>query len=99
MGLFSDRATEDLFAGVNSKAARKVLSVELHHKARIKLTLLNAAVVLNSLADPPGNQLKELSGNWKGYHQIRINDVYRIRFRWVDGLGVEDVQIRDFHNE
>jgi len=63
-----------------------------------KLDILDAAVTLDDLRAPPGNRLKALRGNLKGWHSIRINDQYRIRFRWGDE-GPEDVEIGDFHDD
>lgn len=61
-----------------------------------KLRQLEAAVDLRDLASPPGNRLEALSGNRRGQHSIRINDQWRICFRWSDG-GAEDVEIVDYH--
>jgi proteic killer suppression protein len=64
--------------------------------ARRKLVQVNNAVVLNDLAVPPGNRLEPLKGNLVGKHSIRINDQWRIVFRWTDA-GPEDVEIVDYH--
>lgn len=64
--------------------------------AQRKLTLLQAAKELRDLASPPGNRLEELKGNRKGQHSIRINDQWRICFRWTD-TGAEDIEIVDYH--
>ena len=64
--------------------------------ARRKLDLLDAAVSLDSLWLPPGNRLEALRGDRTGQHSIRINDQYRVCFRWTD-TGVVDVQIVDYH--
>ncbi len=57
---------------------------------------LNAAVVLDDLKAPPGNRLEALSGNLKGFHSIRVNDQYRIVFRWT-AEGPELVEVTDYH--
>ena len=62
-----------------------------------KLDYLNAAMQLRDLASPPGNKLEPLRGDRDGQHSIRINDQYRICFRW-SGHGPEDVEIVDYHN-
>jgi proteic killer suppression protein len=63
--------------------------------ARRKLQYLNAATRLDDLRSPPGNRLEALKGTLKGCYSIRINDQWRIVFRWLDGAGV--VQIIDYH--
>lgn len=92
---FADATTQDIFDGENSKAARK-LPRELHDKARRMLDLINAATRLDDLRVPPGNRLEALKGNFKGFHSIRINDQWRIIFRWLDG-DADAVQIVDYH--
>lgn len=64
--------------------------------ARRKLVQLNAATVLSDLAVPPGNRLEVLKGDRRGYHSIRINDQWRIVFRWTE-TGPHDVEIVDYH--
>jgi proteic killer suppression protein len=61
------------------------------------LTLLDAAVSLLQLRIPPGNRLEALHGNRAGQHSIRINDQYRICFRWTEA-GPVDVEIADYHS-
>ncbi len=90
-----DKASRDIFDGLNSKPARK-LPAALHNKARRLLDLLNGAAQLEDLRVPPGNRLEALSGDLKGFHSIRINDQWRIIFRWQEG-NVSDVQIVDYH--
>ena len=91
----ADQLTRDIFDGVNSKASRR-FPRELHRKAGLKLDLINAAGALNDLRVPPGNQLEALRGDLKGFHSIRINDQWRIIFKWVDN-NAEEVQIVDYH--
>jgi proteic killer suppression protein len=93
---FADRGTEDVYNGVASKAARRLLPAALHQKALDKLTLLDAAVSLDQLRVPPGNRLEALRGDRTGQHSIRINDQYRICFRWT-GIGPVGVEIVDYH--
>jgi len=64
--------------------------------ARRKLLILNAAEKLTDLRIPPGNRLEKLSGGRRGQHSIRINDRWRICFRWRDG-DAYDVEIVDYH--
>jgi proteic killer suppression protein len=93
---FADRATADLYNGVDSKGARRLVPAALRQKALDKLTLLDAAVSLDQLRVPPGNRLEQLRGNRAGQHSIRINDQYRICFRWT-AAGATDVEIVDYH--
>ena len=64
--------------------------------ARRKLVMVDAATVLEALKSPPGNRLEALKGNLTGKHSIRINDQWRICFRWENG-GAESVEIVDYH--
>jgi proteic killer suppression protein len=93
---FADRSTRELYNGVASKAARRVVPAALRQRAIDKLTLLDAAVSLKQLHIPPGNRLEALHGDRAGQHSIRINDQYRICFRWTDA-GAIDVEIVDYH--
>jgi len=63
---------------------------------RKKLVILDAAPRLNDLRIPPGNQFEALKGDRKGQHSIRINDQWRICFKWSDG-DAYDVEITDYH--
>jgi proteic killer suppression protein len=92
---FKDRGSEDIFEGRNSKAARRTLPVVLHGNAGGKLDRLNAAVSLRSLS-LPGLRLEALKGRRIGQHSIRVNEQYRICFRWTE-QGAEDVEIVDYH--
>jgi proteic killer suppression protein len=83
--------TEHLFAAGKSKRFGSIVKV-----ATRKLTQLEAAVTLEFLASPPGNHLEALKGDRKGQHSIRINDQWRICFRWTSA-GPEDVEIVDYH--
>jgi proteic killer suppression protein len=94
---FADRGTRELYNGIASKVARRVVPAALRERAIDKLTLLDAAVSLDQLRIPPGNRLEALHGNRVGQHSIRINDQYRICFRWTDA-GATDVEIVDYHS-
>ena len=93
---FHDRATEDIFAGVDSKAARRACPVDLWRVARRKLDQLNAAVLLTDLRVPPANRLEALKGTRRGQYSIRINDQYRVCFSWTVE-GPANVEITDYH--
>ena len=92
---FKDKGTKDIFDGDDTKAARKTLPSIVHEKGAGVLDRLNAAVSLRSLS-LPGLRLEKLKGDRKGQHSIRINDQYRVCFRWVES-GAEDVEIVDYH--
>jgi proteic killer suppression protein len=68
----------------------------IQRNARRKLLALHAATELQQMAVPPGNHLKALKGKLKGLHSIRINDQWRICFRWA-GTDAHDVEIVDYH--
>ena len=91
----ADATTRDIFDGVNSKAARKIPQLLWTVAAR-KLDMVNAAHELNDPASPPGNRLERLTGAWAGFHGIRVDDQYRVVFRWSAGKA-HDVQITDYH--
>lgn len=92
---FGDKATSDLFNGISGRNSRK-LPNQIHEMALYKLDIINAAQVLDDLRSPPGNRLEALSGNLRGFHSIRINNRWRIIFRWKDNAA-HDVQIVDYH--
>jgi proteic killer suppression protein len=69
---------------------------EIARVARRKLIMIDAAPVLAALRSPPANRLEALKGDLRGKYSIRINDQWRIVFRWVAG-GAEDVEITDYH--
>jgi proteic killer suppression protein len=89
---FADKGSKDIFDGENSTAARGALPNELLKRARRKLDQLDVAKDLNDLAVPPGNNLEALKGALKGKHSIRINDQYRIVFRF-EGGNANDVEV------
>jgi len=92
---FGDRATEDLYHGRKSKYVRR-LPADIRAVALRKLDMLNAARSLQDLMSPPGNRLEALHGDLKGRHSIRVNDQWRVVFRWVSG-DAHDVRITDYH--
>jgi proteic killer suppression protein len=74
----------------------KGFSADVAKVARRKLVMIDAATVLDALRSPPANRLEALKGDLKGKHSIRVNDQWRIVFRWT-GDGAEDVGITDYH--
>lgn len=92
---FRDAATEALFNGEKGKILRRIPS-EIRNVAARKLDMLNAANQLGDLRAPPGNRLESLKGTLRGRHSIRINDQWRIIFRWETG-DAYDVEIDDYH--
>jgi proteic killer suppression protein len=89
---FRDKENEGLWRSGKSRR----LPADLERRAFKKLAILNAAVVLDNLKVPPGNQLEALRGNCLGQHSIRINDQYRVCFQWRDGNAF-NVEIVDYH--
>lgn len=89
---FKSDETEKIF---NRIPVRK-FSLELQRASRRKLLLLDAAEKLFDLRIPPGNRLEALKGKRKGQHSIRINDQWRICFRWM-GSDADEVEITDYH--
>ena len=89
---FGSKETEKIWNGIRS---RKVPD-EIQHIARRKLRMLNNSMNLNDLIIPPSNKLKKLKGELKDYHSIRINDQWRIIFRWKNGHSY-NVEIIDYH--
>jgi len=92
---FGNRLAEDFFYDKSSRATR-AFPQELRRVARRKLLYLHDAAELKDLRAPPGNRLEALSGNRKGLHSIRINDQWRVVFRWHSGQAM-DVEIVDYH--
>ncbi len=92
---FGNPLAEDLFDNRASKAVRQ-FPAELRRAARRKLLFLHEATDLRDLRAPPGNRLEALKGKWKGFHSIRINDQWRVVFRWSRGSAL-DVRVIDYH--
>jgi proteic killer suppression protein len=88
---FRCKETEGLFRRQRSRRWAKIETV-----ARRKLRMLDDAETLADLAAVPGNRLEALEGSRKGWHSIRINDQWRICFRWCKGAA-ESVEIVDYH--
>ncbi len=89
---FADCDTEKIWR----REPAKRLDPRIHKSANRKLHLLDAATTLDALRVPPGNRLEALKGGRVGRYSIRINDQWRICFRWTDA-GAEDVQVVDYH--
>lgn len=89
---FKDRITEAVFAGQCPKG----FPADIFSVARRKLGMLHAAPSLGALRVPPANRLEALKGDRAGQHSIRINDQWRICFRWTRA-GPQDVEIVDYH--
>lgn len=88
---FADRQTERVW-----RRERTKLHPDVQRRAWIKLAMLNRAGTLNDLRVPPGNRLERLHGDRSGQHSIRVNQQWRICFRWTDA-GPEDVEFTDYH--
>jgi len=88
---FACAETEKIFLGQVSRR----LPLDIQRTARRKLLQLQAATQLLDMAVPPGNRLEALKGGRAGQHSIRINDQWRIRFRWES--GAHEVEIVDYH--
>jgi proteic killer suppression protein len=93
---FRTAATEDLFRGRDSKVARKAFPKELWSMMRRKLDMLHAAPTLNALATLPGTRLENLKHTMPGYYSIRVNDRFRVTFKFENGAAF-DVAIEDYH--
>ena len=91
----ADGATRDIWNGVNSKAARGIPR-ELWPIVRRKLDQIDAVPRLDDLRVPPGNRLHALTGNRRGWHAVRVNDQYRIVFRF-EGGDAFDVRCTNYH--
>lgn len=92
---FGDRATEDLYHGRPTARARR-FPADVVETALLKLDSLNGAASMLDLRSPPGNRLEALKGERKGMHSIRVNDQWRLVFRW-QGNDAYDVRLTDYH--
>ena len=92
---FSDETTADLFRERNTRAARRIPR-ELWRVVQRKLKLLDGAARLDDLAIPAGNRFERLKGQRAERHSIRVNDQYRVTFRWESGHAYE-VCVEDYH--
>ncbi len=89
---FGSKETRKIWEGERVKR----FSTELQEMARRKMRMLNNSQTTNDLQIPPSNRLEKLKGNLKDYYSIRINDQWRIIFKWGSGIA-QDVKIVDYH--
>jgi toxin HigB-1 len=92
---FRDATTADLFRERNTRSARRIPR-NVWRGGQRKLKLIDAAARLEDLAIPAGNRLEVLKGDQAGRHSIRINEQYRVTFRWENGHAYE-VCVEDYH--
>ena len=93
---FKNKATEDVFNGIDSRIARKLIPQRAWKVAVRKLDQLDSVSHLDELKCPPGNKLEALKGDRKGQYSIRINGQFRLCFKF-DEEGPYDVEIADYH--
>lgn len=93
---FAAQATEDIFNGRDTRRARRACPTGLWAVATRKLEQLDSIGTLDDLRVPPGNRLERLRGARRGQYSIRINQQYRVCFRWAEN-GPADVEIVDYH--
>ncbi|MFA7287502.1 MAG: type II toxin-antitoxin system RelE/ParE family toxin [Melioribacteraceae bacterium] len=89
---FGDKDTKSIWNGIRVKN----LPIEIQTIGRRKLRMLNNSQTISDLRIPPSNRLEKLSGKFDGFHSIRINDQWRIIFKWIEGQS-EEVKIIDYH--
>ena len=92
---FGNRLAEDVYYDRRAAAVRR-LPAGLYSVARRKVLYLHEAEDLHDLRVPPGNRLEALKGDRKGWFSTRVNDQWRVVFRWSEGLAL-DVSIVDYH--
>jgi len=92
---FTDETVADLFRERNTRAARRIPR-DIWRVAQRKLKALDAAARLEDLTIPAGNQLEPLKGDRAGRYSIRVNDQYRVTFRWEQAHAYE-VGVEDYH--
>ncbi len=92
MRRFKDRDAERLFLGLSVRR----LPPEIQRRARMRIQRVVTAAVLTDLRLPPSHRLEALGGDRKGRYSIRINDQWRVCFRWT-GEGATDIEIVDYH--
>ncbi len=93
---FKNKGTLDINYGKNTKDALRLLPKKLHKKAQVKLARLGAVTSVRDLQEIRGNRFEVLKGDRKGQSSIRINDQYRICFKW-EKENAKDVEIVDYH--
>jgi proteic killer suppression protein len=89
---FADRDTETVWRGFRARKFPHPIA----QRGLVKLRILDSAKRLEDLRSPPGNRLEALRGDRTGQHSIRVNDQWRICFRWHEG-SAHDVEIVDYH--
>ena len=89
---FGSKDTEKIWQGEQIKG----LPIEIQETARRKLRMINNSLNINDLRVPPANRLEKLKGKHKEFHSIRINDQWRIIFKWSNG-NASEVEIIDYH--
>jgi proteic killer suppression protein len=92
---FANPASADIYNGISSRDSRRIPQT-IWSVARRKMDMINAAHELRDLTAPPANRLEALKGDRKGFHSIRINDQFRVVFRWSDSNAYE-VEVVDYH--
>lgn len=89
---FGDKNTESIWKGIRVKN----LPLDVQTAGRRKLRMLNNSQTISDLRIPPSNRLEKLSGKLDGFYSIRVNDQWRIMFKWTEGQS-EEVKIVDYH--
>jgi len=92
---FGDRATEDLYNGITSARTRRI-PTDIRQRSLDRLTAINAAARLDDLRVPQSNRLEQLKGDLAGFWSVRVNDQWRIIFKWTDGQA-SGVSLTDYH--
>jgi len=92
VGRFADKRAEQIF---NGEFVRR-LPADIQRRARMRLQRVVAATRLSDLSVPPSHRLEALRGNRAGWYSIRVNDQWRVCFRWT-GRGAMDIEITDYH--
>jgi proteic killer suppression protein len=92
---FGDAATEEIYDGKKSARVRR-FGDDVLKAAERKLDMIEAADRLEDLKISPGNRLEALKGGLRGFHSIRVNDQWRVVFRWEKGAAAE-VRVTDYH--
>lgn len=92
---FGDRATEDLYHGRKTGRVRR-FPPDIVASALRKMDVIRAAHHLQDLRSPPGNRLETLSGNYEGFYSIRVNQQWRLVFRWENDSAYE-LSLTDYH--
>jgi len=92
---FGNQLTEDLYNGINNPKLRR-FALEVQKASIRKLDMIEYAVKLTDLKAPPANHLEALKGNLKGYYSIRVNDQWRIIFKWHNNTA-SNVKLTDYH--